>query len=146
MARHIAVGIYIGSYQIKVVVAESDPQTNIPKIIGTGIAESKGLRHGYIMNASEVVRSIKKAAAAAEKTSGIQIKKAFLAVGGVGLAGNTSQGAVMVSRGDSEITNLDVKKVQEVCEQEIPLPLSLNRKIIHNIPIAYRIYSKNVMG
>jgi cell division protein FtsA len=98
------------------------------------------------MNGSEVVRSIKKAAAQAEKASGVQIKKAFLSIGGVGLAGNVCQGAVMVSRGDSEITDLDVKKVQEVCEQEIPSPLSLNRKIIHTIPIAYRIDSKTVMG
>ena len=146
MARNIAVGIDIGSYQIKVVVAESDPQTNTPKIIGTGIAESKGLRHGYIMNASEVVRSIKKAASQAEKTSGVQIKKAFLAIGGVGLTGNICQGGVMVSRGDQEVTDLDVKKVQEVCEAEIPSPLSLNRKIIHTIPIAYRIDGKTVMG
>ena len=146
MARHIAVGIDIGSYQIKVVVAENDPQTNTTRIIGTGIAESKGLRHGYIMNASEVVRSIKKATAQAEKTSGVQIKKAFLAVGGVGLVGNVVQGGVMVSRGDSEVTDLDVKKVQEVCEQEIPQPLSLNRKIIHIVPIAYRIDGKTVMG
>lgn len=146
MTRHIAVGIDIGSYQIKVVVAESDPQTNTPRIIGTGIAESKGLRHGYIMNASEVVRSIKKAASQAEKASNTQIKKAFLSIGGVGLAGNTCQGAVMVSRGDAEVTDLDVKKVQEVCEQEIPSPLSLNRKIIHTVPIAYRIDGKTVMG
>jgi cell division protein FtsA len=146
MARNIAVGIDIGSYQIKMVVAEIDPQTNTPHIIGTGIAESKGLRHGYIMNAGEVVRSIKKAKEQAERTSGIEIKKAFLAIGGVGLAGNTCQGAVMVSRGDSEVTDLDVKKVQEVCEQEIPLPLSLNRKIIHTVPIAYRIDGKGVLG
>jgi cell division protein FtsA len=146
MTRHIAVGVDIGSYQIKVVVAEADPQTKTPHIIGVGIAESKGLRHGYIMNASEVVRSIKKAKEQAEKTSGVQIKKAFLAVGGVGLTGNVCQGAVMVSRGDSEITDLDIKKVQEICEQGIPSPLSLNRKIIHTIPIAYRIDSKTVLG
>ena len=146
MARHIAVGIDIGSHQVKVVVAESDVQTNTPHVIGTGIAESKGLRHGYIMNSGEVVRSIKKAVAQAEKTSNIQIKKAFLSVGGVGLAGNVCQGAVMVSRSDSEVTNLDVKKVQEVCEKEIPSPLSLNRKIVHAIPIAYRIDGKGVLG
>ena len=146
MAQKIAVGIDVGSYQIKVVVAESDPQTGTPKIIGTGIAESKGLRHGYIINATEVVRSIKKAAAQAEKASGITIKKAFLAVGGVGLSGSVCQGAVMVSRGDSEVTDLDVKKVQENCEENIPGPLSLNRKIIHTIPIAYRIDGKTVMG
>ena len=146
MTRNIAVGIDVGSYQIKVVVAEVDAQTNTPKIIGTGIAESKGLRHGYIINPTEVVRSIKKAAGQAEKAAGITIKKAYLAIGGVGLAGNTCQGVVMVSRGDSEITDLDVKKVQEVCEKEIPEPLSLNRKIIHMIPIAYRIDGKTVMG
>ena len=146
MTRHIAVGIDIGSYQIKVVVAETDPQTNTPHIIGVGMAESKGLRHGYIMNTSEVVRSIRKAASQAEKAAGVPIKRAYLSIGGVGLTGNTCQGAVMISRGDSEVTDLDVKKVQEVCEQEIPQPLSLNRKTVHTIPIAYRIDGKTVMG
>lgn len=146
MVRHITVGIDIGSYQIKMVVAETDPQTNTQHIIGTGIAESKGLRHGYIVNANEVVRSIKKAKDQAEKAAGVQIKKAFLAIGGVGLTGNTCQSAVMISRGDSEVTDLDVKKVQEICEQEIPSPLSVNRKTIHTIPIAYRIDGKSVLG
>ena len=101
MARHIAVGIDIGSYQIKVVVAENDPQTNIPKIIGTGIAESKGLRHGYIINSNEVVKSIKKAVAQAEKASGIQIRKAYLAIGGVGLNANVS--STHVATNDSAV-------------------------------------------
>ena len=105
MTRHIAVGIDIGSYQIKVVVAETDVQTNIPHIIGTGIAESKGLRHGYIMNSSEVVRSIKKAVAQAEKASNIKIKKAFLAVGGVGLARGVNVARLAVH--DQELVRRD---------------------------------------
>jgi cell division ATPase FtsA len=46
--RNITVGIDVGTYQVKVVVAElaQEGERKIPKIIGTGFAESKGLRHG----------------------------------------------------------------------------------------------------
>ena len=46
MAKKISVGIDIGTYQIKVVVAEQSNNKDSPNIIGTGFAESKGLRHG----------------------------------------------------------------------------------------------------
>ena len=146
MTRNIAVGIDIGSYQIKVVVAELSPKIATPRIIGTGSSESKGLRHGYIVNSAEVVRCLKRAVAQAEKTAGVEIKKAFLAVGGAGLASTVSQASIMVSRADSEITDLDVKKVQEICEQDLPSPVIVNRKIIHSIALAYRIDGKPVMG
>ena len=44
MARNITVGIDIGTYQIKVVVAgEPDAHSSHPKILGTGFTEAKGL-------------------------------------------------------------------------------------------------------
>ena len=46
MRKHIAVGIDIGTYQVKVVVAERDRTTaaGTLRVIGAGIAESRGLR------------------------------------------------------------------------------------------------------
>ena len=60
MARNVTVGIDIGTYQVKVVVAElvREGNKNSTRIIGTGMAESKGLRHGYIINGSDVTQSI----------------------------------------------------------------------------------------
>ena len=58
MAKNIAVGIDIGTYQIKIVVVENirEKDKNSFKIIGTGFAESKGLRHGYIINVTDSSR------------------------------------------------------------------------------------------
>jgi cell division protein FtsA len=148
MARHIAVGIDIGTYQVKVVVtsAQSAAERLAPKIIGTGSAESRGLRHGYIINQAEAVKSIHSALRQAEKTAGIKISRAFLSIGGIGLGSTVSTGSLVISRADSEITDLDIKKVQEVAEQEIPQPLSLNRRVLHAIPVQYRIDGKTVLG
>lgn len=155
MAKNIAVGIDIGTYQIKIVVVEkvrasqdeaSNLERNIYKIIGTGFAESKGLRHGYIINAGDTINSLRIAIASAEKTANIKIKKAFLSIGGIGVGSITSQGSIIIPRADSEITEIDVKNVLSVAESEIPPSVSINKKIIHTIPISYKIDGRTVLG
>lgn len=148
MSRGIITGIDIGTYQIKVVIAQANPRGEhlFPTVIGAGTAESRGIRHGYITNHNEAVKSIRTAIDQAEKIAKVKIKKAYIAVGGVGLAGVVSQGAVVISRADSEITQLDIRKVQEASENEIPNAQSINRKIIHNIPLQYKIDGKAALG
>lgn len=140
MAKNIAVGIDIGTYQIKIVVVESG------RIIGTGFAESKGLRHGYIINAADTTKSLKIAISEAERTSGIKIKRVYLSVGGIGVGSVVSHGSLIIPRADSEITEIDVKNVLSIAESEIPSNISINRKIIHTIPISYKIDNKIVLG
>ncbi len=148
MARNLTVGIDVGTHHVKVVIAElvRGKDKPFPKVIGTGMAESKGLRHGYVMSHADAVRSVKTAVRQAEKTSGIEVKKAFISVSGLGLTGTTCLGSVIVSRGDSEITDLDVKKTLEACENELPSSFAVNRKIIHSIPISYKIDGRMVLG
>jgi len=148
MSRNIAVGIDIGTYQIKVVVASNDGEndTGLPNIIGAGFAESKGMRHGYIINHSDVVKSLKRAVAQAEKTSGAKIKKAYLSLGGIGLNGIISHGSIAISKADSEITDLDVKNVLIAAESEIPKSFSTNKKVIQSIPISYKVDGKKILG
>lgn len=118
----------------------------MPKILGSGIAESKGLRHGYIINSSDVTQSILAAMAQAEKAAGVKARRVFLSVGGIGLGSIVSHGSAIITRADSEITDLDLKKVMETSESEIPPSLSLNRKILHTIPLQYKIDGKPVFG
>ncbi|MDD5318271.1 MAG: cell division protein FtsA [Candidatus Pacebacteria bacterium] len=148
MARSIAVGIDIGTHQIKVVVAELAPEKDkeVPRIIATGYAESKGLRHGYITNVAEAAKSIRTAIAQAEKSAGIRIRKAYLAVGGAGLSGVTNIGTVLITKNDSEITDADVKKALESSENELPESFTLNRKILHTIPLMFRVDGRTVLG
>src|SRR6185369_7121793 len=87
MKRRIATGIDIGTNQIKVVVVEEvkGPSGTLPQVIGTGLAESKGLRHGYVVNKDEVAESVRHAKAQAEGFAHVPIKSAFLSLGGISL-------------------------------------------------------------
>lgn len=148
MMRNITTGIDIGTHQIKVVVAEFVKENNkqIGHILGTGITESKGLRHGYIVNNEDVVDSIKNAIRLAEKTSGIKIRKAFVSIGGIGLTTITGTSSVIISRADLQITDLDIKKLNELCEENLPSNLTQNYKILHSIPVQYKIDGKIVLA
>ncbi len=148
MMRNIAVGIDIGTYQIKVVVAEAVKENGKTgtRILGTGMSESKGLRHGYIINDTDVTQSIETAVRMAEKSSGVKINKAYVSIGGIGLSGITSTASTVISRADLQVTELDVEKVLEICEKNVPSSLIQNQKILHSIPISYKIDGKAVLS
>ena len=141
MARNIVTGIDVGTYQTKVVIASAKERNEkgFPKIIGVGAAETHGLRHGYVTNVDDVARSIRKAVALAEEKAGIKIKKAFVGVGGIGLAATAVTSIVMTSRADAEITALDIEKLHDQCEKDIPNSAISNRRIVYAIPLQYKI-------
>ncbi|MDO8564979.1 MAG: cell division protein FtsA [bacterium] len=148
MSRNISIGIDIGTCQVKVVAAENimEAGNERPKVIGVGFSESRGLRHGYILNQTDAVKSVRQALAQAEKAVGFPIKRAVASIGGIGLGSIISHGTVVISRADFEITDLDVKKAVEASQQEIPATLSLNRKILHTIPLSYKVDGRVVPG
>lgn len=148
MARSIITGIDIGTYNVKVVIAHGSEKNEkgMPKILGVGMAEARGLRHGYVVNMADVSESVKLAMAEAEKRAGVKVKKAFLAVGGIGLGSVASSSSLIISRADLEITPLDVQKVMAQCEKDIAPSAILNKKIIHSIPLQYKIDGKATLG
>lgn len=147
MARRITTGIDIGTYQVKVVISEyvRDKSKHFPKIIGTGYAESKGLRHGYIINSSDIIRSIRSAVRQAEQTSGAKIKRAFISIGGVGIDEIRSRGETIIARADLEITELDVQNIFAKSEENVASKI-VNRKILHAIPLKYKLDGQVVLG
>jgi len=146
MAKNISVGIDIGSHNIKVVVGERSKDAGRPNILGVGFSESRGLRHGYVVGKEEVAKSIQRAVKEAEKVSRIRIKEAYIALGGISLDSVVSTGSTIISRGDNEITSLDVARALEASEEMIPKEDVVNQKIIHTIPLRYRIDGKDVLG
>ncbi|MDO8231661.1 MAG: cell division protein FtsA [bacterium] len=149
MKRRIATGIDIGTYQVKMVVTEEifDKRTSARqiRILGTGLAESKGLRHGYIVNTEEVSASIREAKRQAEAAARIPIQAAFLAIGGISLDEARAAGFAIISRADQEITALDIEKAGKAA-REAAAPGFLNRHVLHSIPVEYRIDGNKVLG
>ena len=108
MIRNITVGIDVGTYATRVAVAEHIKGERAPRIIGTGTTPTRGLRHGYITNIEQATKTIEKALREAEKNSGIQIKRVFATVGGIGLESVTSLGSAVISKAVGEVTQLDI--------------------------------------
>ncbi len=146
MSSRTTVGIDIGTYQVRVVVAENQGPKELPRILGGGSAESKGLRHGYIINSSDIIKSVRAALNQAEKSSGDRIRRAYISIGGIGLTSTISSGQVIVSRGDQSITELDLDLVIQTAEEAIPASIIQNRKIIYTIPIQWKVDGKVVLG
>jgi cell division protein FtsA len=97
------------------------------------------------MNESEVARSIKTAITQAEKSSKINIKRAHVAIGSIGLEEVYSHGEIIPSRADSEVVSSDLEKVMADSEERI-LDHIPNRRILHPIPLRYLIDGSEVMG
>lgn len=148
MARNIITGIDIGTYYVKVVIASGKEynEKGMPKILGTGMTESRGLRHGYVTNVRDVAISIRRAVEIAEEKAQIKIKKAFVGISGIGITGTTVTSFIMTSRADTEITNLDLEKLHEQSEKDIPSSAILNRRIIYDIPLQYKIDGVPALG
>ena len=143
MIRNISIGIDVGSAKTKVIVGEFLKGEKNPKIIGVGESETKGLRHGYVINATDVKNSIKNAVAIAEKNSGIKIKRAFISISGTTLRSEIGSGSAIISKANSEVTNLDIKKALEDSENNLNLN---NKKVIHTFPISFKLDGKDVVG
>ncbi|MCB9816731.1 cell division protein FtsA [Candidatus Nomurabacteria bacterium] len=147
MAEHIITGIDVGTYHVKVAVARVSKKGGAakPEIIGTGLSESRGLKSGYILNEADVARSIKSAITQAEKSAGVTIKRAHVAIGSIGLEEIYSHGEIIPSRADSEITASDLEKVMQDSEERITDHIP-NRRILHSIPLRHMIDGTEVLG
>ncbi|MEM9336563.1 MAG: cell division protein FtsA [Patescibacteria group bacterium] len=148
MAEQIITGIDVGTYQVKVAIVrvpKNKKDRSLPQIIGTGYAESRGLRNGYIINESDVLRSVRSAVSQAEKAAGVTVKKAYISIGSIGVDEIRSRGEVITSRADSEITAVDTDKAMQDSEERIMDQLP-NRKILHGIPLTYYVDGEEVLG
>ncbi|MEI7689302.1 MAG: cell division protein FtsA [Candidatus Nomurabacteria bacterium] len=139
----INVGIDIGTHTTKVVVTGLNKETNSYSLVAFGSAETIGMRLGYITNIDQVAESIKKAVKQAEGMLGFKIRKACVSIGGISLGSSLSTGSVIISRADQEITQLDVSKVLASSEENLEI---VNKKIIHIIPVEYKLDGKNIHG
>lgn len=148
MSQSYVTGIDVGTYHVKVVIVRepsADEGKSLPQIIGTGYAESRGLRNGYIINESDVTRSVRNAVAQAEKASGVRVKQAYISMGGIGLDEIHARGEAITSRADSIITQTDIDKAMQQSEEMVQDKIP-NRRIIHAIPLSFTVDGEKVHG
>lgn len=146
MARQVYCGIDIGTYHVKIVIAAPSENPDLPmQILGTGTATSKGMRHGYIVEKGEVVRSVKEALARASSAARVQVKSARVGLGGVGIDEIRSTGDVTLTPSGGIVTQQQIDRAMRESEKRAS-PKLTNRTIVHTIPLEYRVDGQKVYG
>lgn len=144
--RKFYVGIDIGTYHVKVVIAGPAERLDLPmQVLGTGTASSRGMRHGYIIDRVDVAKSIREALARAQTAAKVQVKSARIAMGGVGLDEIHSSGDVTLTQSGGLVTEKDVERAMRESEKRASSKLT-NRAVIHTIPLEYRVDGQKVLG
>jgi len=105
---------------------------------------SRGLRRGYVVNPEEAIETIREALAEAERTTKTKIRKLILGIGGVSLESKISEGAILLSRPDSEVNETDISRAIEASETN--LTEINNKQILHKIPLSYKLDGEKVLG
>lgn len=132
--EQIIVGLDVGTCFTRTVVAK--PAGQKPQIIGVGRAPSFGLRHGFIVDMEEAVKSVRQSVEEAERSSGFSIERAYVGLGGSHVACRISKGVVAVARADAEITKEDADRVIAAASA---VSVSQNREIIHVLPRSFSV-------
>jgi cell division protein FtsA len=144
--KKIYTGIDIGTYHVKVIIAEAPERPDLPMhILGTGLAASRGMRHGYIIDKNEAARSIREALGRAQSTARVRVKKARVAIGGVSLDEIRSSGDLSLTASGGIVTERDVERVKEESRKRAS-PKLVNRNVLHTIPLEYRLDGTLVLG
>lgn len=126
----------IGSSKIRTVVGTLEEKSQVPNIIGVGIAPSTGLRKGSIIDVEETINSISSALEDAERMAGEPINHVFLGIGGNHIESMNSKGVIAVSHASNEISEDDVDRVLEAA-QAVNIPS--NRRILRIIPKSFTV-------
>ncbi|HPU94165.1 MAG TPA: cell division protein FtsA [Candidatus Saccharicenans sp.] len=131
MARNnYLVGLDIGTKKTVAIIGEITEEQKV-EIIGIGVAESKGIRKGVVINLDQTISAIKKAQEEAELMAGVEIDSAYVGISGAHIKSFNSRGVVAVSGKNREITREDIKRV---IDQARALSIPPDREIIHIIP------------
>lgn len=142
----IYTGIDIGTYHVKVVIAQPAENPELPmRVLGTGTAVSKGMRHGYIIDTREATRSIREALSRASQAAKVKVKSARVAVGGVGLDEIRSSSDVTLTSSGGIVTDRDIERALRESEKRAAAKLT-NRTILHTIPVEFRVDGNKIYG
>lgn len=126
----------IGSSKIRTIVGTLEEKSQIPNIIGVGIAPSTGLRKGAVIDVEETINSISSSLEDAERMAGEPVNHVFLGIGGSHIESINSKGVIAVSHSGNEISEDDVDRVLEAA-QAVSIPG--NRRILRIIPKSFTV-------
>src|SRR3989344_6229395 len=110
MARSLVTSIDVGSAFVRVVVCDYSPDDQGLVVRALVKVPSDGLKNGYMVNADVAGECIGTALSEAARLTGQTIKRANVAVGGVGLSTASETTTIAVSRADGVVRDFDITR------------------------------------
>src|SRR5688572_15565116 len=136
------VGLDVGTSTVYAVVGESLDDGSCD-IVGLGVAESRGIKRGVVVNLEAAVDSIKKAIEVAELMAGVEIDSVHLALSGPHVKGFNSRGVIAVPGKTREITRDDVRRAIDAAKA---VTLPAGREILHVLPQDFVVDEQDGIG
>jgi cell division protein FtsA len=128
------VGLDIGSNTVCTLIAAYHASGLEP--IGLGVAESRGLKKGAVVNLEATVESIRRSVSEAEAMAGCEVERVYVGLAGPHIKSFNSKGVTPISTRPREITDDDVRRVIETARA---VALSPDREIIHILPQEFTV-------
>jgi cell division protein FtsA len=136
------VGLDVGTSNVCAVVGESLDAGGLD-IVGIGVAESRGIRRGVVVNLEAAVDSIKRAIEEAELMAGVEIDSVHLSLSGPHIKGFNSRGVIAVAGKNREITRDDVRRAIDAAKA---VALPAGREILHVLPQDFVVDEQDGIG
>jgi len=124
------VGLDIGTTKVCAIVGELIDSSL--EIVGVGIAPSKGIKKGVVINIEETVDSIKKAIHDAEVMAGNKIQNVYVGIAGGHIKSFNSTGVIAIK--SRTVTEADKRRAIDAAQA---LNIPLDREILHVLPQEY---------
>jgi cell division protein FtsA len=137
-SSHTIVGIDIGTSKVVVTVAEPNP-TGVPRVVGAGMARTRGMRAGAIVSFDEVAQAVAAAVSQAETTSGRQITSAWVTFSGNHVACENASGGTTLTNHPHEIHEILDPDIQKALAAARPSPAEIGREVVLVVPRTFTV-------
>jgi len=130
--EQLVVGLDVGTTKVACLIASV--VDDIIEIIGVGVAPSRGLEKGVVVDIGRTIQSIRKAVEEAENMADVKVREAYVGIAGKHIRSINNTAVISITRSDRTITREDVRRVIEAARA---IPISPDLQIIHIIPRQY---------
>lgn len=123
--QDLLVSLDIGTAKIVTLVGDVQPEGQI-NVVGLGLASSRGLKRGVVVDIDATVQAIQESVAEAEKSAGCKINSTFTGIAGTHIQSLNSHGMVPIRSG--EVVQQDIDRAIEAAKA---VPMPDDQRILH---------------
>jgi len=127
--------IDVGTTKVCTIMAELGGNAG-PNILGVGVAPSRGLQKGVVVNLNDAKDAIKESIKKAEQIAGYKLESAYIGVTGRHITSTNNHGVVAITRGNQLVRQDDLERVLDVART---VKISADQKVLHVIPRTYLV-------